>query len=523
MRRTVLVLVAALAGGSIGLVTSAPPARAAVDPHPDFDGDGFADLPVAATGEAIGGKANAGALHVFYGTSGGLAATQSQLWSQASPIRDAPEAGDRFGAAWAAGDFDGDGFDDLAVGVPGENDRTGVVQVLYGSSTGLRSARNQLLWQHTDGIDGDPTPGDEFGSALAAGDFDRDGRDDLAIGAPGDASLAAGGARGGSVTVLRGSVDGLTAVGSQVFTQDSPQVPGQAKAGDQFGFSLAVGDIDADRRDDLAIGAPGETISAARAGAVSVLFGTKQGLATTDSRTIAQGRDGVVGSSSLDDGFGTALAIGRFDHGPYADLAVGVPGDDVGGALAAGSIVAIPGGETGLRLGRSTRLHMGMTAVGGPLQGNTLFGNVLVRASFDGDDRDDLVVGAWKFDRAGLPDVGAIVVLYGGTAMLAGPIPSILVTQSSPNVVDDADPFDAFGRYVQPVDANGDGRDGLFVGVPFEDVGTAIDAGAGHLFDGSALGLVPRSSTLWTQDRPGVGDSSQTDDFFGGTGLLGDA
>ena len=110
---------------------------------------------------------------------------------------------------------------------------------------------------------------------------------------------------------------------------------------------------------------------------------------------------------------------------------------------------------------------------------------------------------------------------YGGTAMFDGPVPSSIVTQNTGDVVDAAEPFDSFGQYVRAVDANADGKDGVFVGVPFEDVGAAIDAGAGHVFGGSSLGLVPSSTTLWTQNSPSVGDSAQSDDFFGGAGILG--
>jgi hypothetical protein len=75
--------------------------------------------------------------------------------------------------------------------------------------------------------------GDEFGSSLAAGDFNNDGFDDLAAGAPFEAVGSAGGA--GAVSVIPGSAGGLTATGGQLFTQNSPGVPGVAEAFDQFG------------------------------------------------------------------------------------------------------------------------------------------------------------------------------------------------------------------------------------------------------------------------------------------------
>jgi FG-GAP repeat len=88
-------------------------------------------------------------------------------------------------------------------------------------------------------------------TALRA-DFNGDGAADLAIGAPGENSAS------GVVHVLYGSGTGLTATGSQLWSQDSPGIAGGAEAGDIFGFALAAGDFNGDSRADLAIGAPGE-------------------------------------------------------------------------------------------------------------------------------------------------------------------------------------------------------------------------------------------------------------------------
>ncbi|SEU18816.1 FG-GAP and VCBS repeat-containing protein, partial [Nonomuraea wenchangensis] len=108
----------------------------------------------------------------------------------------------------ATGDFDGDGRDDLAIGVPGEglsaNQRAmdygdGTVDVLYGSRGGLSTARAEAWSQNT--LEGRPRYYDRFGSALAAGDFNGDGRDDLAIGVPGERAVQVlAGSAGGGLT-----------------------------------------------------------------------------------------------------------------------------------------------------------------------------------------------------------------------------------------------------------------------------------------------------------------------------------
>src|SRR5829696_4809956 len=221
----------ALAGGlqSTGPAASEPALRA------DFNGDGTADLAIGAPGE----NSSSGVVHVLYGSGTGLTATGSQLWSQDSPgIAGAPEAGDIFGFALAAGDFNGDTRADLAIGAPGENSFAGVVHVLYGSGTGLTATGSQLWSQDSPGIAGAAEPDDIFGEALAAGDFNGDGAADLAIGASGENSFA------GVVHALYGSATvGLTATGSQVWSQDSPGIAGGAEAFDVFGETLAAGTL----------------------------------------------------------------------------------------------------------------------------------------------------------------------------------------------------------------------------------------------------------------------------------------
>ena len=80
---------------------------------------------------------------------------------------------------------------------------------------------------------------DAFGAALAAADFDHDGFADLAAGAPFE--TVGNVLDAGAVSALYGSGGGLSRAGGQIFTQNSPGVPGIVEALDNFGFALAAG------------------------------------------------------------------------------------------------------------------------------------------------------------------------------------------------------------------------------------------------------------------------------------------
>ncbi len=181
----------------------------------------------------------AGFVLVVYGSSRGLDA--SEVWSQDSTgIFETAEAGDNFGKALTAGDYDGDGYDNLAVGAPGEDvsgvDDSGMVNVLRGSASGLTDAGDVLVSQSGSAMPGTPGEADGFGRALTTGDYDDDGYADLAVGAPWDADNGVYDA--GAVNVLYGTSSGLSTTGAQLFHQDTSGIDDAAEAADSFGYAL---------------------------------------------------------------------------------------------------------------------------------------------------------------------------------------------------------------------------------------------------------------------------------------------
>ena len=189
MRRVAWLIVLAVVAVALPAGGPAVATMQVTTPGPDFDGDGFGDLAVGAPGEDVGAVANAGAVSVLYGSSGGLASDGQVLTQDTAGVPGVSEIGDRFGAALVAGDFNGDAFSDLAVGAPGEDLSdvdAGAVTILFGSAGGIGGAGAQLLTQ------GNPEYGDSFGFSLDIGDFGSG--DQLVVGAPGEDVGAAGGA-----------------------------------------------------------------------------------------------------------------------------------------------------------------------------------------------------------------------------------------------------------------------------------------------------------------------------------------
>ncbi|MEM7335527.1 MAG: hypothetical protein AAF490_25835 [Chloroflexota bacterium] len=388
----------------------------------DFNNDDFDDVAIGVPGSLVDGIEGAGVVQVLYGSADGLTVENTQTWSQGHiSIAGQPQDSDGFGQTLAVGDFNNDGNDDLAVGVPeesvGDEEEAGAVNIIYGSANGLTGAGDEILTQDDIDIEGMVAEEDDgFGRTLVAGDFNGDGVDDLAVSSPNE-DTSESTANAGSVHIFYGtSGTGLyhstTGTNAQNIQADSPGIDNLMELGDRFGSTLAAGDFNGDDIDDLAIGTPYETHGGGasaiqNAGAVNIVFGSESGLDTTTSPPIfSQASPGAAGTPIDYELFGRSLTAADFNNDGFDDLAVGVPFEDLGGVLI-GAVHIFYSDETG-----PTTISDELIYDGGLPEHLDRFGYAVTAVDTNGDGYPELVSSAIEDDPQELEvqDVGSVFV-----------------------------------------------------------------------------------------------------------------
>ncbi|MDN0198289.1 VCBS repeat-containing protein [Streptomyces sp. S.PNR 29] len=473
---------AALTGGL--LTFSAATATAADSTHvpqADFNGDGIGDVAFSAAGAYVNGRKGAGQLVVLYGTATGVSSAKRSVISQntaGSP--GTAEAGDAFGAETAYADFNGDGYDDIAVSAPyedvGSDTDGGGLAVLWGSAQGITGTGVTIA---------DPAPSqhDAWGKNLAAGDFDGDGTADLAVGNTSNI-----------IYVYKG---GLTASGTGVKGRYTVK-PDIKSGGTARGpLNLTAGDVNGDKRTDLVVDGY-ETDTEYGWNTNYLVPGTDGGLSAGDARPL---KAGVI------------TGIGDINGDGYGDIVTGMywnKTDDDGMSLPDAS----DGGKVWVTYGAADGVGstIGVTQNTGNVPGtsekNDYFGYDLDLGDVNGDGYQDVVVGVAGENIGTATDTGQVIVLYGSASGLNTASGAQAFAQSTPGVPGEDEKYDMLGADVKLDDVTGDGKADLLAGSYENDGNGAVlylpSNGTKITTTGSRT-VSPSTSGVSTTGTPGFG------------------
>jgi Ca2+-binding RTX toxin-like protein len=448
----------------------------------DINGDGFADLIVGAPGVSLNGSGS-GASYVVFGKASGFTANlnlSTLTGSNGFRIVGAPASdGQSIGYSVAsAGDFNGDGYDDLIIGAMGDDSRSqnsGASYVLFGKAAGFGASFDLSTVNGANGFKVIGAGGwDMTGwSVASAGDVNNDGYDDLIIGAPQHIAGLPGEGRSYVIYGHAGALGTDQPPPSLAYLDASNgfKLSGAA-SNDYAGRSVAsAGDINGDGFDDVIVGAWRADAGAADAGASYVVFGKAGGFLSDIQLSALNGSDGFkLSGVAADDRSGYSVAsAGDVNGDGYDDLIVGAALADPNGNSSGASYIVF-GKASGFTANFSLSTLNGSNGFklsGGAASDKSGF-SVASAGDFNGDGFDDLIVGAPGAKVGSAYGAGSAYIVYGKASGFAANFSLSSLSGGNGFKLTGVVGADAAGTSVAAAgDVNGDGYDDVIVGAPW--------------------------------------------------------